>query len=670
MGGLMSIGVSGLQAAQVNLATVGHNTTNADTKGYTRQRAVQATNIAVQTGSGYIGQGTHVTTVERMYSSFLTKQVNSAQTATSGLNSYYAELAKIDNMLGDANSGLSSAMQDFFAGVNSVAANPSLPSSRQSMVASAQSLVARYQSINNQFNALYDGVNSQITSTVSSINTYAKQIASLNERIIFAQAAAADQPPNDLLDQRDQLVGELNKLVQVTTTSDANGSYNVFFGTGQQLVVGAQVTTMEAKASSQDISRLTIFLKSSSGSQELPESLVTGGALDGLLSFRRESLDKVSNEIGRNATSLALTINAQHALGQDGRGAIVTDPATAGFVSDFFVEPKGRALSNSLNPAGSPTVSLTLDDASYNGNFYTNLTGSDYNLVYDGANLTLRRLSDDKSWSAASVAALNTALASDPQGFTLGSSGAFVAGSSYLIQPTRNAASEIAVNPAIAADSTRIAAALPIRTTTGSTNTGKAVLSAGNVVAGYTAPAVGAPVTFTYGSVANSFTVAPAVAVTVTNGGTSTTYPAGTAVPYTSGATISFSGISFEITGTPSNSDTFSVGRNSSGTSDGRNALAIGKLMTQKTMSGQTATYQSDYAALVGDVGNKTREIKSSGDAQQALLDQASDARASLSGVNLDDEAADLLRYQEAYNACAKIIEISSKLFDTILALR
>lgn len=677
MSGLMSIGVSGLQAARVNLTTVGHNTSNSNTIGYSRQRAIQATNIAVQTGAGYIGQGTSVVTVERMYSSFLNKQVDTAQTATAGLNAYYTELQKIDNMLADASSGLSPALAEFFTGVNSVASNPALPSSRQSMVSSAQSLVSRYHAINDQLNALYDGVNSQLTSTIASINSYAQQVATLNDRIVFAQAAASGQPPNDLLDQRDQLIAELNKLVAVTATTDSNGSYNVFFGTGQQLVVGTQVTTLEAKASSADISRLTIAVKSSGGSQELPESLITGGSLNGLLTFRSESLDKVSNELGRNATTLALTFNAQHALGQDGKGNIAGE---AGFVPDFFTVPKVRILPNSSNPVGSPTDFINLTPTTSAAN-YSNLTGSDYSLTYDGSTLILRRLSDNKSWSAANVTALNTALAADPQGFSVVDPSAFVAGSSYLIQPTRNAASEIAVNPAIAGDYNRIAAAAPIRTSKGSSNTGTAKVSDGSVSTDYVVqtPMSGLPVTLTYSS--NSFVASAAVVVTVP--GTPTTYQpyaAGASIPYVPGQTITISsststttapaGVSLEITGTPNNNDTFTIARNTAGTSDARNAAALASLQTKKTVFGGTATYQSSYAALVGDIGNKTRQVKSTGDAQQALLDQATDARATLSGINLDDEAADLLRFQEAYNASAKVIEIASKLFETILALR
>jgi flagellar hook-associated protein 1 FlgK len=224
-----------------------------------------------------------------------------------------------------------------------------------------------------------------------------------------------------------------------------------------------------------------------------------------------------------------------------------------------------------------------------------------------------------------------------------------------------------------------VAAASPIKTLAGTisssnvvtnNNKGTASISAGSVETGYSAPASGSPVTLAYDSSTTSLTGFPTGTVTVTNGGTTTTYDYPTdTVPYTSGATISFSGISFEITGTPSNGDTFTVARNSSGTSDGRNALALGNLQTAKTMAGNTASYESAYAQLVSDIGNKTREVSVTETAQQSLLDQATSASQSLSGVNLDEEAANLLKYQEAYQASAKVISTASTLFDAILAI-
>ena len=670
--GFLSTGVTGLQVAQMALATTAHNITNADTAGFNRQRTTQASNIALLSGAGFVGQGAHVSTITRMYDGFLNSQVNSAQTNVSELGTYYTQISQIDNMLADANSGLSSALQDFFTGTAQVAANPSQLPARQAMISSAQALVARFQGLDDQFSQMYDSVNGQIESTVASINSYAKEIGVINEQIIIAQSSIS-QPANDLLDQRDQLVAELNALIKVSTTTNSDGSFNVFIGTGQQLVVGTQVSTMTAGPSDADATRFTVGLQTQGGAQELPESLITGGSLGGLLDFRSESLDTVANELGRNAASLALTFNAQSALGQDLLGNIAGD---SGFVGDFFTLTKPVVVGATSNAAGSPAVSVSYTAPAFDGNFYTDLTGSDYSLEYDGSKLTLTRLSDNKSWWGTTAAALNDKLEADPQGFTLDEASANflgkAAGTSYLIEPTRAAARNISMSAAVAGDPRLVAAAAPVRSAAASTNTGSATISAGSVATGYAAPAAGSPLTLTYNGVNNTLTGFPAGTVSVTSGGTTINYiyPApDAAIPYTSGATLSFAGISVEISGPANNGDSFSIARNSSGTVDGRNALLLGKLQTQNTMSGKTATYQSSYAQLVSDNGNKTRQLKVTGAAQQALLEQATAASQSLSGVNLDEEAANLIKYQQAYQASAKVIDMGSKLFDVLLAI-
>jgi flagellar hook-associated protein 1 FlgK len=660
--GIVNTGISGLQAAQLGLLTTEHNITNASTPGFNRQRTVQATNTAMQTGAGFIGQGTHVATITRMYDSFLSAQVNRTQTTNSELEAYNAQIKQIDNMLADSTAGVSPALQSFFASVQQVSANPSQLPARQAMVSSAQALVTRYQDFGDRINEIYDGVNSQIRTAVSSINSYATQIASLNEAIVVA-GSSNGQPPNDLLDQRDQLVFDLNKLIKVSTTTNSDGTFNVYIGNGQQLVTGAQVNGLTALPSAADVSRFVVGLQPGTGLQELPESLITGGSLGGLLKFRSETLDRVAADLGRNAASLALTFNAQNALGQDLNGNIA---GSANFVANFFNVPTPTVAANTLNPATSPTVSVAYTTPPpFNGNFYTDLTNSDYRLDYNGANLTLTRLSDNTQWSGATVAALNTVLAQpgNAQGFSLNPA-AFVAadaGASYLIQPTRFAASNISVNASAAADPRLLAAAAPIRTQAASGNSGGALISAGTVATGYTAPAAGSPLTLTYAP-----PVLPATSGTLSWPATGT-IAAGT-VPYTSGATITIANISFQISGAPDNGDTFTIARNSGGVSDGRNALALGQLQTQNTMSGMNASYQAAYAELVSDVGNKSREIEVKSTAQTALLKEATDARDSLSGVNLDEEAGNLMRYQQAYQASAKMMDIGNKLFDTLLA--
>jgi flagellar hook-associated protein 1 FlgK len=672
--GFFNSGISGLNAARLGLMTTEHNIANVNTPGFNRQRTIQATNFASQTSSGYVGQGVQVSTIERIYDRFLSGQVNQAQTNLSEVDAYSAQITQIDNMLADTSAGLSPSLQDFFKGVQDVAANPSQLPARQSMISTAQGLASRYQTMAGQLSEISNSVNGEITSNVASVNAYAQQIGSINQQITLAQASA-NQPANDLLDQRDQMVTDLNKLIKVSTLTNTDGSFSVFIGSGQQLVVGTQVSTLTATPSEADSSKIAVGLQSSSGVQELPDSLITGGSLGGLLKFRSESLDQVTNDLGRSAASLALTFNAQHALGQDLLGQ---STGVGTFQDNLFNISQPTVTTNSKNPAGSSTVTASFTAPSYNGNFYTDLTNSDYQLSAAGGAVTLTRLSDSKQWSGADVTAINTALAAEPQGFTLASSAAMTSGSSYLIKPTHDMAGNFSVNTSIAADARLLAVAAPIRTLAATTNTGSARISAGSVATGYPSAVAGVPITLTYDStsVPPSLTGFPAgLAVSVTSGGTTTSYTGPAPVDYVSGATITLegssppAGFSFTISGSPNNSDKFSILKNTAGVADGRNALALGQLQTQNTMSGKTTSYQAAYAQLVNDTGNKTRTAQVNGDAQQALLAQSQSSRDSLSGVNLDEEAANLIKYQQAYQAASKIIEIGSKLFDTLLAI-
>ena len=657
--GLISIAVTGINAAQVGLMTTGNNITNASSDGYSRQRVIQASNPTVMTGAGGIGQGTHVVTVARMYDKALTTQVLNAQSRMSALDTYSSQISQIDNMLADAEAGLSPAIQDFFDGIQAVSAAPSSVSARQSMVSAAQTMTSVFQSVYSRLAEMQTSVDAQIRGTVNSINSYTQQIAEINKQIL-STASLNNQPDNQLLDKRDQLVAELNKLVKVGVSTNDDGSYNVFVGTGQQLVVRADYTKLSAGPSGADPTRIAVGLEGATGNVlELPESLISGGQLGGLLSFRREALDTAFNQLGMMATSIAQTFNAQHALGQDMLG---NTSSSAAFISDFFSVTQPTVLPDTRNSLGSTAVSATLLPPSNNGtNFYTNLTGSDYRLSYDGATFTLERLSDNTTWSGATIGAINTAAAAS-LGFDLSpaTGGTFAAGDSYLIQPTRTAARKFSVNDTVASDPRLIAAATPARASVTLTNTGSSKVQGVSVANGYTLGA--ANLTLTYNSGTNSFDL-----------------PDGSSIPYSSGqamsinnATSGWTGISMTVSGVPANGDTVILQRNigSTGVEDGSNALRLGNLQIQNTMRSGTTTYLDSYASFVNDIGNKTHSATVSSDAQSALLSQAVAAKEAVSGVNLDEEAAKLIQYQQAYQASAKILEVASTLFDTLISIR
>lgn len=655
--GIYSIGVSALQNAQIGIATTSHNISNADTAGYSRQRAVQATNVGVLTGAGYIGQGAHVSTIERVYSSFISTQINSAQAKVSSLEAYSTELTYLNNVLSSADAGLASALQSFFTGVQQVNEDPSSLTTRQTFVSAATALTSRFQSLSTLIDDQYDSLNSQIQGTVTSINSYSEQIASLNKQIIVAESATG-QPPNDLYDQRDQLLAELNKLIGANAVTNTDGSYNVYFGNGQSLVTGTEVSTLTTVTSSIDPRRVTVAVQSGGTDIELPESVITGGSLNGLLQYRSGVLDDVANRLGQVAVSLAYTFNAQHALGQDLLGNI------GGDVAAFFTIGEPTIFSSEAAPPIDVAINVEQEGS---GPFFTNLDASDYRLTYDGSDFTLTRLSDNTKWTESTLGDLNDAIG-ESVGFSIsGTFAAADAGASYLIQPTRNAAASIAVNATVVADVRQLAVAAPVRVSASTDNTGNATVSAGSVSTGYTAPAAGSPVTLTYA--AGDLTGFSEFPVTVTVNGVATDYGSDP-VPYTSGATYTSGGVSFSFSGTPADDDTFVIERNTNGVSDNRNMLLLGALQTSKTMAGGTASYATVYSQLVSYAGNKGGEAQTVLAAQTTLLTEAQERREELSGVNLDEEAVNLLQYQQAYQAAAKMLTIASEMFDAVLNIR
>jgi flagellar hook-associated protein 1 FlgK len=633
--GIFNVAISGLNAAQAGVLTTSHNIANASTPGYSRQQIVQTTNTPQFTGAGFIGKGTNVETIQRVYNQFLTGQVLSAQTGAAQMDSYLAQIRQIDNLLADPNAGISPALADFFKGVQEVAANPASLPARQAMLSASQSLVGRFQSIDQRLREIREGVNSQITSEITLINSYAKQIADVNQRIIVAQAAGSAQPANDLLDQRDQLIADLNKEIRVTTLQQADGTFSVFIGNGQPLVVGTLNYSLQAVAAPDDPERTIVALRSPTGATiNIPESLLTGGKLGGLIAFRAESLDPVQNALGRIALTLAQNFNDQHRLGQDLTGAL-----GGNYFDISLAGPVALANANNAVPAQSPTVTISNLGA---------LTTSDYRLTFAGGNYTLTRLSDNVTQTYAT-------LPQSVDGITI-AAGTWtpVAGDSFLIQPTRNGAGNLAL---AIADPRNIAAAAPIRTSAALTNSGTGSIDAGTVNA---PPPPNANLTQTVTLTFNSPT-----AFDVSGAGTGN--PAG--VAYTAGGDITYNGWTIKIAGTPSAGDVFTVSVNASGVADNRNAMLLGALQIQTPMVGGTASYQSAYSQIVSQVGNKTREVEVTGKAQQTLADQAQIEVDKVSGVNLDEEAANLLRYQQAYQASAKLIEIAGRLFDEILAI-
>lgn len=631
-----SVGVGALNAAQLGLSTAGHNIANVNTDGFHRQAISQATNVPIMTGAGFVGQGAHVDTVKRVYSQFLDSQVLQAQTQGAHLDTYQTEIKQIDNILADPSSGLSPALQDFFKAVGDVATNPQSIPSRQALISSANAMVTRFQTLDQRFTEVRDGVNSQITESVNSINSLAQQIAKINDQIVV-QTGSTNQPANDLLDTRDNLVSQLNQLVRATVVKQDDGTFNVFIGNGQPLVVGQQTFKLVAIPSPEDQRRIEVGYQSGATTVLLPNNSLTGGSLGGLLDFRLTTLDPAQNALGRVALGLAKTFNDQHALGQDLNGALG---------GNFFATPKPTVLASTNNNAASGVLSAVLSNASQ-------LTTSDYRIQVTGTGPNAYQITDlatNVTTTGLSDATMATAI----PGLTLTPPGTLNVGDVFTVQPTRFAARDIALSNTI--NTTTIAAAAPVVVNAATTNTGAAKVTANSITS---TPLPALPITLTYNTATSQFS-----------------YGAGpTTVAYVPGTPMTISGnIQVTMTGTPGNGDQFTIGPNTNGVSDNRNALLLAKLQTANTMEANaagvaTTSYQGAYSQLVSQVGNKSAEVQVTAKAEANLLTQAKSSQQALSGVNLDEEAANLLRFQQAYQAAGKMMQIATLMFDTLLQI-
>ena len=622
MASFFSTGIGALGAAQAGLTTTGHNIANVNTPGFSRQATVQATNPPQFNGGGYFGKGVHIETVRRQYDAILETELRGALSQAGHSGAWLGQISRIDNLLGDPLAGLSPTVDGFFAGVHDVASRPADPAARQNLLSTAQALVGRFHDLDAQLVQARSSVNGRVEASITRVNALAGQIARLNQDIFAAQASGGSvRPANDLLDQRDRLALELGTLAGTSVIAADNGDYNVFLGNGQSLVVGAQAYSMSMQQNPLDPGNPQIGLASGAGTILFGPGALSGGELGGLLAFRDRTLGAAQNALGRIAIALGEAFNAQHRLGVDRNGA----PG-----GNLFAVGGPQVLTQSA-----AALSVTVSNVSQLG-------VSDYRLRYDGATYTLTRLDDSSV----------TTFAAFPQtidGLTLTLAGpAPAAGDSFLILPTRNGASALNL---LISDPARVAAAAPVRSAIDLANAGDAGIGPASVSAAYLATPLGAVVTLTYDAASGMLSGLPATP----------------AFAYVPGAPITWNGITFSISGAPRDGDRFTLEPNVNGIGDNRNAIALAALQSAPLVGG--ATLQQQYATLVSDVGNRTASLQSAVDSQTRLVDIVRAARESVSGVNLDEEAANLLRYQQAYQAAGKMIAIASSLFETILGI-
>ncbi|MFS8931724.1 FlgK: Flagellar hook-associated protein 1 [Cupriavidus taiwanensis] len=635
---LFSIGLSGLNTAQNALTTTGHNFANSATEGYSRQNTIVASAGGQYTSQGFYGFGSNTTTVIRVYDEFLTGQLRGATSASASLAMYSDQISQIDNLLADQKGGLAPLMQKFFAAVQAVADTPADPAARQGMLSAGQALVGQVRSASNYFKQLQAGVNEQVGTAVTQVNAYTKQIANLNQEITRLKAASGGQPPNDLLDQRDQAVAELTKLVGAKVVVQDSGTYNVFVGNGQPLVMGNDAYELKAVASAADPNRTVVAYTLPSGAViESEPGALTGGSLGGLLQFRTETLDPAQSAIGRLSLAIGASFNAQHQLGIDLNGAAGTD---------MFRLGGATTIPNANNTVKTTVATATIDNASA-------LTTSDYKLHFDGTNYTLTRLSDNQQVVTPVPAGGATyPLQFSADGFTVEINAPMGTNDSFTVQPTRNAATgfDMAIT-----DPAKIAAASPAYIEATAGNKGNATASLSKVAPGFSLPA--GKITAEFDGTNYVFKV----------GGVAMA-PQPVGVPNGSNTDFTLNGLTFSFGGTPAAGDSFTLGSNAGAVKDNGNMLVLAKLQNAKTIGG-VSSFSEAYAQLVNDVGTRAKSVKIASTSQDSITTQIKTAQQSVSGVNMDEETVSMLRFQQLYQANARVIQTAGTLFDTIIGI-
>jgi flagellar hook-associated protein 1 FlgK len=676
MADLLSIGLSGLRSTQTSLTVTGHNISNINTPGYSRQGTVQEALTPQFSGSGYIGSGTTLVDIRRSYSEFLNTQLRTSTSLSSDVEAYRSQIDQLDSLLAGANTGVNSSLQRFFSSLQTAAEDPSNLPSRQLVLSEAEGLGRRFNTIYDRLDEQNTFANRQMGAVADQINRLAGSIASFNNSIATAQSSGSQ--PNDLLDARDEAVRQLSTFIGVNVVQLDDGSQNIFIGSGQPMVVGTTAARLEVLPGASDPSRAEVQFVVGSSRQAITSQL-TGGELGGLLRYREEALDTAFNSIGRLALAVSDQVNSQLGQGLDLKGQVGT--ALFGDYNEAS-QARLRVLGLSGNSSNAQPL-LNITDTSV-------LTTSDYRLEFDGTSYSARRLSDGQSMSVEQNPPGTLSFRDDAgrdQGFqvVIGTP-APAAGDRFQLQPTRVGASSIS---AVLDQADQLAFAAPIRAEANLQNRGNAVIgqpelqSSGADIDVAALQAAFPPLTLAYDAAVGGFSGLPAGAtLTRINTRGEPVIPAPSplfepgqqndyALQLADGTTVRMS-----LSGRPENGDRFSITFNQNGVSDNRNALALVGLQNRQVVgvdSNVTAiatgsSFTDSYGDLVERVGTLTAQTRQDSDATTAILQQAQDNRDSLSAVNLDEEAANLIKFQQYYSASAQVIQVARTLFDTLIS--
>lgn len=623
MPSILGNGTSALLAFQRALATSSHNIANSTVEGFTRQRVELANRAGDGLRNNYIGAGVQIVGVTRLSDTLVTNRLLDSQGEIGRLSQVNSFALRIDQLFTDATTGLAQPFSAFFDAAQGVAAEPASQAARTELLGRAEALVARFDQLQGGLDQIDREINATLTGGAEEVNRLATEIARLNVEI--SRNGPANASP-DLLDQRDRLVSQVATLTGVTTLPQEDGSLNVFTAGGQPIVVGATAARFVTVQDDFRNDRVVLALETTTGTVRLGAGSIAG-KLGGALASRAELVDAGRAELGRIAATLAEIVNGQSAAGLDLNGNVGTD---------FFALSSPIPLANRNNTG---TATLAVDIANVGA-----LDGVPLEFRFDGANWTARRADTGANVPLAGLGTVASPFVVN--GIEVVVSGTAAANDRFLIEPTSNAARDIAV---AINDPNRIAAASRIRPSADLTNLGQ-----------------GRVVSLSVLNAANPALTTPSVVQFLT----ATTYSidGGPAQAYTPGANIDANGWRLVLDGVPRPGDSFRVGPNVSNSSDNTNMRAWAQLDDARVLGGGANSLNDAIVAQTTRIGSAARESSFSLDSQNAIDEALVQQRESLSGVNLDEEAADLLRYQQAYQAAAQVISIADTIFQTFLS--
>jgi flagellar hook-associated protein 1 FlgK len=655
---IFSIGLSGLNAAQNALNTTSNNISNVYTPSYNRE--------LTQLGEGRVGGGVRVNDIERQFNTYVANQLNSAKTQSSALETYNNQISQIDNLLADREAGLAPLMQTFFSSLEDLASSPSDPAARQGVLGTANTLSAQFRSFDGYLQDMQTNINNQIKDEVVQINNTVEQIAGLNKEIALARARTGEAP-NSLLNQRDFLVSELNERMDLRLNVQDGKTYNISLPNGQPLVSGTRSFKLEAVQADYDPQRTIVGYRDGSGNTiQLDEATITGGSVGGLMTFRAETLDKTQNQIGQLAASFAFAYNAQHQQGVDLDGnqgeSFFAVRAPSGYGYEGNSDPDSLT-SVAFDPATSQNLRATDYTVAFEGDGAGNVkpivSRNDNGSVLDGAAGESDYV-DDTDWDPATGTGTLTF-----GGVTLTFNVAVDEGDRFEIQPLRRAAAGM---DTLISDLDKIAAG-----SFGIEQAGDLAVEdvrvAGENAFSNTAPQLEVTLDGSRQMTVDGYTGTVFVNGEERNldaGGTILDASDAAPAVFEGGEEVTIDGVAFTLTDVTPGSATFQQGVASG---DNRNALALQNLQSESVVGG-SASVSGAYGSIVSDVGNRTNVVKVNLDARQGLTDQLRAVQQSESGVSLDEEAANLIRYQQFYQANARVIDTAGTIMDTILNLR